>query len=342
MLPLLLAAAVLVPPSADAVLSIEDVSGLRALLEKAGTHAPSLGPQPIGATLQDRLGVDLLSEPPEWGLASRGPRQLVFSRDGLGLAAPVRDPGAARKMLAAWLGQKPGRRAGRIAGARLLTASGANPAAVLTAMSRPTSLPAPLAAQAKGPVWLWMRLDVPLRAVVLSIGASGAGLTGRGLVTADDAVLAGTAPSGCAEGIACLRAGVAPAGRRAIALVLGRLGFSPQEELAAAARVEERLEGGNPHALADGRSFPRATRIEAVFDAAPSEGAALEITVWLATVENLLSALTPLDALRGPLAAGAYATHLLYGPLLRNAGPLTLTGNPRGNGAELELRLPLR
>ena len=34
----------------------------------------------------------------------------------------------------------------------------------------------------------------------------------------------------------------------------------------------------------------------------------------------------PLDALRGSLAAGAYAAHLVYGPMLRNAGPLTLTG----------------
>ena len=190
MLPLLLAAAVVVPASADAVLSIEDMSGLRALLEKAGTHAPSLGAQPIGATFRDRLGVDLLSEPAEWGLAPRGARLIVFSRDGMGLAAPVRDGDSAKKMLAAWLSQK-GRRAGRIAGGRLLTASGGNPAAVLTAMSRPAALPAVLAARAKGPVWLWMRLAAPLRAVVLSLDAAGDGLTGRGLVTADAAIVAG-------------------------------------------------------------------------------------------------------------------------------------------------------
>jgi len=341
LLSLLLAAAVLVPASADAVLSIEDVSGLRSLLEKAGTHAPSLGPQPIGATLRDRLGVDLLSEPAEWGLAPRGARLLVFSSDGMGLAAPVHDAGAAKKMLAAWLGQKP-RRAGRIGGGRLLTASGANPAAVLAAMSRSSPIPAALAARAKGPVWLWMRLAAPLRAVLLSIEAGGSGLTGRGLATADGPVLAGAAPSGCSQGIACLRAGLAPAGRGAIALGLERLGFPPQQELATAARVEERLEAGDPRALTDGRSIPRATRLLTAFDAEPSAGAALEITVALATVESVLATLTPLDALRGPLAAGAYAVHLLYGPLLRNAGPLTVTGNPKGAGAELELRLPLR
>jgi len=341
LLPLLLAAAVVVPASADAVLSIEDVSGIRALLEKAGTHAPSLGPQPIGATFRDRLGVDLLSEPAEWGLAPRGARLIVFSRDGMGLAAPVRDGDSAKKMLAAWLSQK-GRRAGRIAGGRLLTASGGNPAAVLTAMSRPAALPPVLAARAKGPVWLWMRLAAPLRAVVLSLDAAGDGLTGRGLVTADAAIVAGAAPSGCAQGIACLRAGLAPAGRRAIALGLAQVGFPPQAELAGAARVEERLEPGDLRALSDGRSLPHATRMLAAFDGAPSEGAALEITLALDALDSWLSALTPLDALRGPLAAGAYAGRLLYGPLLRNAGPLTLTGNPRGNGAELELRLPLR
>jgi len=43
------------------------------------------------------------------------------------------------------------------------------------------------------------------------------------------------------------------------------------------------------------------------------------------------------------VVAGAYAAHLLYGPLLRNAGPLTVTGNPQqGGAAEIEVRLPLR
>jgi hypothetical protein len=337
----LIAAAVLVPASADAVLSIEDVSGLRALLERAGTHAPSLGPQPIGETLRDRLGVDLLSEPASWGLAARAPRLVVFSRDGMGLSAPVRDSGSAKKALAAWLSEK-SRRAGRIAGSRLLTASGSNPSALLTAMSRPAPLPAALAGRAKGPVWLWMRLAAPLRAIVLSIDAGNTGLLGRGLITAEAPILAGAAPTGCTEGIACLRAGVAPAGRRAIALAVAQLGFEPQEALATATRVEEHLEPGDPGALSDGRSLPAATRLFATFDAPPSNGPALEMTVGLAAVDGVLAGLTPLDALRGPLAAGAFAAHLLYGALLRNGGPLTVTGNPRGDGAELELRLPLR
>jgi hypothetical protein len=340
LLPFLLAAAVLVPASADAVLSVQDVSGLRSLLAKAGTYAPSLGPQPVGATLRDRVGVDLLAEPAEWGLAPRGARLLVFARDGMGLIAPVREATAAKKAVAAWLAQKQ-RRAGRIAGGRLLTASGSNPAAVLAAMSRLAPIPAALAARARGPVWLWMRMAAPLRALVLSTEAGAGGIVGRGLVTAEAPLLAGPAPPGCEGGVACVRAGLAPAGRRVIALALEQLGFAPQPELSSAIRVEERLEAGDPGSLSDGRSLPRATRLVGVFDVAPSPGNALEIVVALATAERELAALTPLDALRGSLAAGAYAAHLLYGPLLHNAGPLTITGNPRADGADLELRLPL-
>src|SRR5438132_1662683 len=94
----------------------------------------------------------------------------------------------------------------------------------------------------------------------------------------------------------------------------GRSHAVPAASPASAARVEERLEAGDAHALSDGRSLPHATRLVGAFDAPPSAGPVLEITVALAALESVLATLTPLDALRGPLAAGSYAVHLLYGP----------------------------
>ena len=341
MLPLLLAA-VLVPASADMVLSVEDASGLRALLEKAGKYAPSLAPEPVGTTLRDRVGVDLLAGTDRWGLASRGARMLVFSHDGAGLIAPVRNAGSAKRMVASWIAEDPQRRAGRVAGLRLLTASGGNPAALLATMSRPAPLPPALAAKASGPAWLWMRLLAPLRAAVLAIEAGSTGIIARGLVLADGPVLAGSAPAGCTAGVACLRAGVAPAGRRAIEIALARLGVPAQAELSRASRVEERLDGVEVHVLSDGPSLGRALRVVPVFDAPPGGGPSLDASLALADFDGALAGLTPLDALHGPLATGAYAFHILYGSLFRHGGPLILTGNPSGNGAEIEVRLPLR
>jgi hypothetical protein len=338
----LLVAAVLVPEAADVVLSIEDVSGLRALLEKAGTHAPSLAPEPIGATLRDRVGIDLLAESPAWGLAQRGARMLSFSRRTIGLSAPLRDGNAAKKMLSAWLAQNP-RRAGRIAGSRLLTASGPEAAPLLAAMVRPAAVPRELAAQAKGALWLWARLAEPLRAAVLSIEASGTGVVARGVVTAQGAILAGKAPAGCEAGIACLRVGLGPAGRAALAHALEHLGIPSQPELQAAARVQERLEAIEVRELTDSHSLPRALRVAPLFDGPQAAATALEGRIDLAGIDAALATLTPLDALRGAIAATAYAVHLLYGRLLHNAGPLTFIGNPqRGGSAAIEVRLPLR
>src|SRR5207245_10262185 len=106
--------------------------------------------------------------------------------------------------------------------------SGGNPAAVGGRLVRPARLPAALAAKASGPAWLWMRLLAPLRAAVLAIEAGSTGIIARGLVLADGPVLAGSAPAGCTAGVACLRAGVAPAGRRAIEIALARLGVPAQ------------------------------------------------------------------------------------------------------------------
>jgi len=338
----LLLAAVLVPESADVVLSVEDASGLRALLQKAGTHAPLLAPDAVGATLRDRVGVDLLAESPAWGVGQRGARTLAFSSHGMGLSAPVRDAGAAKRMLASWLSQGP-RRAGRVAGSRLLTASGEDAAAVLKSMSRPVPLPRDLAARAKGPVWLWALTAEPLRGMMLSIEASGTGIVGLGVVNASGALLTGSAPAGCASGIACLRAAPGPAGLRLLALALEKLEATAQPELAAAARVEERVDAIDVRELAQTRSLTRALRIAAVFDAPEAAGPALDARVDLAAIDAALATINPLDALRGGVVAGAYAAHLLYGQLLRNAGPLTVTGNPqRGGAAEIDVRLPLR
>ena len=337
----LLLAAVLVPESADLVLSVEDASGLRALLRKAGTHAPLLAPDAVGATLLDRLGVDLLAESPAWGLAQRGARTVAFSNHAMGLSAPVRDAGAAKRMLASWLGQGP-RRAGRVAGSRLLTASGEDAAALLKSMSRPVALPRDLAAHAKGPVWLWARTADPLRGMMLSLEASSTGIVGRGVVNASSTLLAGSAPAGCASGIACLKASPGPAGRRVLALALEKLEATAQPELATAARVEERVDALDVRELAQSRSLTRALRIAAVFDAPEASRPALDGRVDLTAIDAALATINPLDALRGGVVAGAYAAHILYGALLRNAGPLTFTGDPRENGADVEVRLPLR
>ena len=69
---------------------------------------------------------------------------------------------------------------------------------------------------------------------------------------------------------------------------------------------------------------------------------ALESTLDPAAIDRALSMLSPLDALHGPVAAGAYAAHLIYGALLRSSGPASLTGQPAGAAAELELRIPIR
>jgi hypothetical protein len=339
---LIAVAAVFVPASADAVLAVEDVAGVRALLEKAGGYAPSLAPQPVGATLRTRLGVDLLAVEPGWGLPPKGARLVVFSGGAMGLNAPVRDLKTARKQMAAWVAQDP-RRVARISRGRLFTASGRGAQALLTAMARPVALSPELSARAQGPVWLWARLEDPLRATLLTVEASGTGIVARGLVTATGPVLAGAAPVGCASGVACLRAGVAEAGRTALARLLARLGAAPQPELAGAARVEERIEAVDVRGLSDPRSLGAALPIAPAFGSPAAAGPAFAARVDLGGVDSALAALTPFDAIRGGLAAGAYAVHALYGELLRNAGPLTVTGSPaRGNAVEIELRLPLR
>ena len=331
----------MVPASVDLVISVEDANGAREFLTRAGQHAPSLTPEAVGATLRERVGIDLLAEPAAWGLSPRGARLLIFSGKGAGLIAPLKDPAAARRMLASWIGAKGGR-AGRIAGSRLLTASGREAAALLAAMARPAALPRDLAARAAGPLWVWAPLAEPLRGVVLALGASATGISARGLATASRPILSGNAPAGGDGTIACLRAGLGPAGRAALARLLILLAGSPQQGLDRASRAEERIEAIDVGQLSDARSLPRALRIVPVFDGPESPGPALEARIDLGGIDSALATLTPLDALRGGFAASSFAAHLLYGRLLRNAGPLLLTATPRGNTAEVELHLPLR
>jgi hypothetical protein len=332
----LLLAAALVPSSAQSALTIEDASGLRALLTSAAKYAPSLSPEEVGRSLRAMVGVDLLAEQPSFGLARHGPRMLAVSRDAIGLSAPVRNAKAARAALESWRSAR-GDRAGSVSKGRLFTASGRGAQALLKSLAHTQALRQPLAAAAVGPAWIFVRLAHPLRAAVLALDASAQGLVARGVAIAAAPLLAGHAPAGCEGGPpACLRAGLGEAGRGAVALALAQLRLPPQESLKGAARVVERLTSID------------ATRLDALvpvasFDGPEAPGPALWGEIDLAQLDAALARLTPLDALTSQLTASVYAGHLLYGPLLRNAGPLTLTGDPLAkNAARIELRLPLR
>ena len=332
----LLVAAVLVPASAEGALVVEDVSGIRALLTTAGRRAPALAPTQFGVTLRDRVGVDLLAEQAEWGLARRGPRVLVFIRGASGLMAPVASAKKARTALALWLNASP-RRAGALRNGQLLTASGREAKALLKSMQRPK-----MDLRSSGPAWAFIRLREPLRTAALAIDASAGGLVLRGTVTASDALFAGPPPAGCdGNPAACLRASLGPAGRGALELALQQLGIV-QPGLRSAERVVERIDSLAPQELSDARSLPDALRIIAVFNGAQSDGPPFSAQLDPAQFDAALARLTPLDALSGVLAAGAFAAHLLYGDLLRNCGPLQASGNASANGAEIEIRLPVR
>ena len=359
---LLLAAAAsgasLVPADAEGALILKSAAGLRAMLDTAGRRAGALSPEAIGGMLRDRVGVDLLAEDRQWSLSPRGPRALVFTRDSIGLSAPVTNGKVALAALSAWLGParptrpKPlkgplaaGDRAGMIApvggSQRLLTASGRHAAALVSAMAHPSpfSRDKALLAHARGSAWLYLKGNGPLRAAVFALDATAAGLAARGLVVpVSEPILAGGAPEPC-EGAptGCLRAGLGPTGRGLFSLLLGHL----EKSLPAGDSVVVRLDRIDVQQLFGDRSLPRALRIS-VAAADPQPGPALSGQLDLAGIDAALSKLSPLDAMRGSMAAGAYAAHLLYGPLLRNAGPLTVTGVAAKSGAELELHLPLR
>ncbi len=332
MIALLIAAAAIAPAQTDFALVLDGArasAGLRAFLTEAGRHAPSLAPDSVGRSLRASIGVDLLDEQPAWGLAKKGARAMVLIHHAAGLSAPLADVRSSRRALHAWL-QAPDR-VGKIARGRLLTASGRNAKALLAMLEHPKPMQ-----PGQGPVWLYARLAEPFRSTLLSIDASAQGLTARGTVAANDAVLAGSAPAQC-EGApkGCLRAGLGPAGRAALAIALRAFGRdAPQTD---AQRVAIALEGIDARLLTNEGSWRAALRFSTASDGPPAPGPALAGQLDLTAVDVALARLTPLDALRGSVAAGAYAAHLLYGPLLRHAGPLTLTGD----GDRIELRLPL-
>jgi len=331
----------LIPASADGALVIDDASGIRALLTSAGKYTSTLSPQTIGRTLSSNVGVDLLAEQPEWGLAKKGPRALIFSRGSIGLSAPIADLKSARRALEAW--RTGANRAGKIASKRLFTASGPRAAALLKAMAKPGAFTRDkaLLARATGPAWIYLKGRPPLRAAIFALDASAAGLIARGLVQPlRDPILAGPAPAPCdGSPPGCLRVGLGPSGRMLLSMALSQL---RQPALPDSPHLVVRLDAIDAQQLSDDRSLPNALHISAADAPALAGGPALAGQLDLSAIATALARLTPLDAIHGTLAAGAYAANLIYAPFLRNSGPLTLTGEPAKTGADIEIRLPIR
>lgn len=393
----------LVPESARFALVLENraaVPALQSLLETAGAQAPGLTPAEVGQQLRQTVGVDLLDEDARWGLAP-GARALVAGDHAVGLSAPVSDPRAARRMLAAFIYAQDERRprAGVVSGGRLVVASGKRAKDLVALLSRPKDALStvvslrPALARARGPLWLYFRAPDPLRAGVFAVEASAQGLVLRGLLQpfAAGALLAPTAAPACDGGLACLSLTPGALGRALLQLAAADLSGrafahttrdganrTMQAIALTAERVVLRLDGLDVRALAGPDDSLWALRwsgtaakgqVESVTlrgarpvcverDASavhlsspcgPSPAltagpAPLSGALDLLRFDAALAKLTPLDALRGEVAAFAYGAHLLYGNLLRHAGPLTVRGSPAKDlpdAAELELRLPL-
>jgi len=317
-------AAAFVPARADAALLLDGAqgaAGLRAFFDGVAQRAPALAAGPRMAALD---GPDLLAEPLAWGLAPSGPRAVVLASGSTGLTAPVRNAKAARARLQSWLAESgPARlvrapplrsalaagegrrtRAGAVASVagatRLITASGPHAIALLAMLAQAgTRAAAPLSsdrvlapalARLTDPAAVVARGADPLRAAVLSLEASAQDLVARGLLIAPAPLLAGYAPgsSACAgASLFCLRAGLGPSGREALALAarayLGAL-LPPaarqapdqlaRRAAAAAERVVVRSDGGDPRLLSSEGEALWALRLQAVTAPAPAEGAA--------------------------------------------------------------------
>jgi hypothetical protein len=333
---LLLAAAV--PASASGALVVEDASGLRALLQSAGEYSPSFSPEAMGSLLRGMIGIDLFAEQPEWGLG-KGARALVFTREATGISAPVKNRKSARRAMEAWR-KGAANRAGAISARRVLLASGRDAGALVRSMAHPRPLPKALSARARGPAWLWLRFEPPLKSAVFTLDASAAGLVARGLVlpARKAALLDGAPPAPCESPAGCVRASLGPAGREMLAYAL-RLAGRPAPD--GVERLSARIDGFDLEQLTDERSIPRAVLWSISYGGPPASGPALEGRLDWADIDKELSKLSPLDALRGSAAAGACAAHFIYGSLLRHTGPLTVIGRPAGDGAEVEVRLPI-
>jgi hypothetical protein len=311
-------------------------SGLRDFLATAGTHARSLSPGSIGELLRGTAGVDLLAEQPEWALAKRGARTLVLWHRNVGLSAPVANVKKARAALKQWVAASPGRRTGRVAGTQLFTASGRDAAALLKTMSNLKPF------RASGPAWLWINGRPPLREASFRLDASASGLVARGLVTPlRDPILAGTAPEGCEGGPpGCLRASLGKGGFELVAHAFAALGLAALPD---SPSLIARLLAIDARQLSDPQSIGRALDVSATAEPPGPQGPSVAGELDLAYVDQALARLSPIDAMRSSFVASVYAGHLIYGPLLRHAGPLTLTGTPaaKNDAAEIEIRLPL-
>ena len=316
------AAAAVVPSNVEAAVLLDGsraAEGLRAFFDGVAQRAPALAAGPRLAAL---VGPDLLDEPLSWGLATSGARAIVLQGASFGLTAPLRDARAARAALHSWLavaGPPHPVRAGHVRGAlsagdgrrvragavasiaggtRLLTASGPQAVALLATLGQVASrasapistdrLLAPGLSRLTGPAAMLARGRDPLRAAVLSLEGSASGLVARGLLFAPAPLLAGSAPgpAACAgASLLCLRAGLGPSGRDALALAartyLGALLAPPSREgperlaiaaAAAAERVVVRSEGADPRLLTDEREAVWAVRLQAITSPSAAEG----------------------------------------------------------------------
>ena len=329
--------ALLLASQVDGALVLDGRSGadgLRAFLTTAGTHARSLSPGAVGDMLRGMVGVDLLADQPQWSLARRGQRTLIVWHKNVGLSATVSNAKSARAALKAWLAGRD--RAGRVVGKRLFTASGREAAALLKTLIRLKPF------RASGPAWVYVNGRPPLREATFKLDASSTGLVARGQVTPlRDPILSGPAPDGCEGGPPrCLRANLGKTGSELVALAFSRLGLAAPPE---SPSMIARLLGIDVEQLSDPGSLSRALHVTATADPPGPAGPSVVGQVDLAYIDQALARLSPIDAMRGSFVASVYAAHLLYGPLLRNAGPLTMTGAPAAkNAADVEIRLPIR
>jgi hypothetical protein len=327
---LLIAAAAAYPAPAQAALFIDDASGLKAFLDRAGVYARSMTSAEVSRQLRAQVGADPLSQ--------KG--TLVFSQRSTGFVTAM-SAADARRLLKEW--RRP-TRIGTYAKGKLYTASGPEAKALLKALQRPRALkiePAPLS--------LWVAVAPPLKTATAAIDASADGLVVHGIVTASKPILEGQGPPPCdPAAMGCLRIALGPAAREAILdspvphdVMVEAIRDRIRAPLQQASRFWARLDALDATVLTNERSIPRALRYAVSYDDPPSDGPQFEARLDLARVGQSLAKLTPLDAFYGETAAMAYAGHLIYGRLLLALGPLVATANAEGNAAQFELRLPL-
>jgi hypothetical protein len=325
------AAAAAYPAPAQGALFIDDASGLKAFLDKAGTYARSLSSDEVGRQLKAQCGVNPLER--------KG--TLVVSEKAFGYVTPMPQK-EARALLKEW---KRAAKLGLWSKGKLYTASGRDAKTMLKALqhSRPLRLE-------NKPLTFWVATAAPFRSATGVLDASPGGLIATGVVTADAPILEGQGPPPCSEdAIGCLRIALGPAAKTALldapiphGEIVSGLREKYRDDIRKADRIAARLERIDAGAISNERSIPRALHYSISFDDPSAEGPQLEVRLDLAKVETAFLHLTPLDALSGEAAAMAYAGHLIYTRLLQNLGPLVVTAQTQEGAAHFELRLPLR